>query len=166
MTRITPTAARRLLGGLLSEPTDTPRRPKRIPRPVGLKPQPTPQEPAQTTTAPLIVSVAGHAVTVNHMYRPRRGGGKVLTEAAQAWYDFAIPTIRADAQGYAVPAGSLRLTVVVYALPRTTDIDNILKGSVDAIARALDFDDRRIDYLAVARGIGKPARTVYTLEQL
>jgi Holliday junction resolvase RusA-like endonuclease len=149
--------AGRLLRDLLSEAARAPKR------------RPAPQKPAQTATdplPPLIVSVAGLPPTVNHMYIARRGGGRTLSAEACAWYDHAIPAIKAGAVGYAVPDGALRLTIVLYSLPRSRDLDNALKASQDAIAKALGFDDKRIAYLTVARGTGRPARTVYTLEAL
>lgn len=156
--RTTEAQARRLLAGLLSE--EAPRAPKR---------RRTPEKPAQTDTgpsAPLVVSVGGLPPTVNHMYLTVRGGGRVLTPEARAWYDRACKAIAESAAGYVVPGGPLRLTIVLYALPRSRDLDNALKAAQDALAKALGFDDKRIDYLAVARGAGKPQRTVYTLEAL
>lgn len=117
-------------------------------------------------TTPLIVSVAGHPPTVNHMYLTTRDGARILTPRARAWYDLAIPTIQDGARGWACPAGPLRLELVLYALPRTRDIDNATKAAIDAIARAVGFDDRRIDMLTVIRGAGRPARTAYTLGAL
>lgn len=125
-----------------------------------------PPRAAATGTPPLIVTVTGLPPTVNHMYVTTRGGGRVLSAAARAWYDRAVPAIREAAAGWAVPDGSLRLTIVLYHLPRSRDLDNALKAAQDAAAKALGFDDKRVDYLAVARGVGKPARTVYTLEAL
>lgn len=115
---------------------------------------------------PLIVTVAGLPPSVNHLYAPRRGGGRTLTPEARAWYDTAVAEIRDGARGYAVPDGPLRLTIVLYALPRSRDVDNAMKAAIDAAAKALNFNDKWVDYLAVARGVGKPARTVYTLEAL
>lgn len=168
MTRISEAAAKRLLAGLLGDAPATPARRKGATKEITRRQPPTPQEPAQRATghAPLIVTVAGLPPTVNHLYVTARGGRRVLTEAARAWYDAAIPAIREGARGYAVPPGYLRLSIVLYHLPRSRDIDNALKAAQDALARALGFDDKRIDVLTVARGVGKPARTVYTLEAL
>lgn len=156
--RVTPSQARRLLAGLLSE--EAPRVPKR---------RRTPENGAHAATgasAPLVVSVAGLPPTVNHMYLTVRGGGRVLTPEARDWYDRACSAIAESAAGYVVPSGPLKLTIVLYHLSRARDLDNALKAAQDALAKALGFDDKRIDYLAVARGVGKPPRTVYTLESL
>lgn len=161
MTRVTPAQAARLLARLMNETAQD--APGRATRARGASKAPTPMS---DTPAPLIVTVGALPPTVNHMYIARRGGGRTLTDEARAWYDLAIPAIREQARGYVVPPGALRLSVVLYSLSRARDLDNALKATQDAIARALEFDDKRIDYLAVARGVGKPARTVYTLEAL
>jgi Holliday junction resolvase RusA-like endonuclease len=104
--------------------------------------------------------------TVNHLYRNRRGGGRCLSPAAEAWYAYAVPTLRLQCR-CAVPSGSLRLRISVHGLPRTTDVDNVLKAAVDALARALAFDDRYIDDLRIVRvpvKRGGVKRTVYELE--
>ena len=106
--------------------------------------------------------------TVNHLYRNRRGGGRCLSAAAEAWYDYAIPVLRSQPR-YAVPSGPLRLRIRVHGLPHTTDVDNVLKAAVDALARALEFDDRRIDDLRIVRipvRRGEQRLTVYDLEAL
>jgi len=88
--------------------------------------------------------------TVNHLYRNRRGGGRCLSAAAEAWYDYAIPVLRSQPR-HAVPSGPLRLRIRVHGLPRTTDLDNVSKAAIDALARALEFDDRWIDDLRIVR---------------
>jgi Holliday junction resolvase RusA-like endonuclease len=106
--------------------------------------------------------------TVNHLYRNRRGGGRCLSAAAEAWYDYAIPTLRLQARP-AVPRGPLRLRINVHGLPRTTDVDNVLKAAIDALRRALEFDDRWIDDLRIVRipvRRGGVRFTVYELEAL
>jgi Holliday junction resolvase RusA-like endonuclease len=116
--------------------------------------------------------VAAIPPTVNHLYVTRRGGGRCLSVAAQAWYDVAIPSLQVYAattgQRAVVPAKTrLRVAVTVFGLPRTTDIDNIGKASVDALARALEFDDRWIDDLRLVRGVwrkGQGKGTYYTVE--
>lgn len=163
MTRITEARAAQLLANLLSSPATGPALPqdKRKPRARVI----TPPE-AQEAVEPLIVSVPGLPPSVNHMYIARRGGGRTLSAEACAWYDHAIPVIKAGAVGWAVPSGPLRLTIALYSMSRARDLDNALKAGQDALAKALGFDDKLIYYLAVARGVGKPARTVYTLERL
>ena len=106
--------------------------------------------------------------TVNHLYRNRRGGGRCLSAAAEAWYDYAIPVLRSQPR-YAVPSGPLRLRIRVHGLPRTTDLDNVSKAAIDALARALEFDDRWIDDLRIVRipvRRGEQRLTVYDLEAL
>lgn len=161
MTRITPAEARRLLGGLLDQESPAPMALQRA-----VRAREASKAPTLPDNYPIIVTVPALPPTVNHLYVTARGGRRVLTEAARAWYDLAIPAIAAQARGYTVPAGPLRLSIVLYHLSRSRDLDNALKASQDAIAKALGFDDKRIDLLTVARGVGKPARTVYTLEAL
>ena len=106
--------------------------------------------------------------TVNHLYRARRGGGRCLSAAAVAWYDYAIPLIRSQARSN-VPPGPLRLRIEVYGLPRTTDVDNVIKAALDALARALEFDDRMVDDLRITRipvKRGAAKSTAYELEAL
>ena len=126
--RVTPAQARRLLADLMSE--EAPRAPKR---------RRTPEngvQPATAPSAPLVVSVAGLPPTVNHMYLTVRGGGRVLTPEARAWYDRACKAIAESAAGYIVPGGPLKLTIVLYALQRSRDLDNALKTAQDALAKA------------------------------
>lgn len=117
---------------------------------------------------PMHATVDALPPTVNHMYCAGRGGKRYLSDGARTWYETAVLSIRAQVGMKRLPHKTpLRLSIVVYGLPRTTDIDNIGKASVDAIAKALEFDDRWIDALHIERGPwkrGQAVRTVYCLE--
>ena len=116
----------------------------------------------------IILTVDALPPTVNHLYRNRRGGGRCLSAAAEAWYHHAIPVLRLQARP-AVTCTPLRLRIEVHGLPRTTDVDNVLKAAVDALAIALEFDDRWIDDLRIVRvpvRRGGARFTVYELEAL
>jgi Holliday junction resolvase RusA-like endonuclease len=122
----------------------------------------------------ITIYVSAIPPTVNHIYRAGRGGARYLSQAAISWYEYAIPEIRSYLQTTRQPTTvppktRLRVTVTVLGLPRTTDIDNIGKASIDALARALGFDDRWIDDLRLVRGAwkkGDDTGTAYTLEVL
>ncbi len=126
------------------------------------------------TTPPLLAQVDALAPSVNHLYATARRRSKqtgklvpvrFLTPAAEAWYALAIPAIRAaaEAAGWAAPPGPLAVTVHLYGLAATRDIDNVLKGTLDAAAQALGFDDSRISRLLVVRAGPRPYRTVIAI---
>lgn len=122
---------------------------------------------------PLLVQVDALAPSVNHLYvtvrRRRKDGRKVpskhLTAAAEAWYGLAVPVVRAAAShaGWILPDGPLALAVHLYGLAGNRDIDNVLKGTIDAVAQALGFNDARITRLLVVRAGPRPYRTVIAL---
>lgn len=105
-----------------------------------------------TTTARLIVAIPRLSPSVNHMYRPRAGGGRALSDEAMAFRDEAVAHIRAAAGGarFTVPAGDLAVDLrFTFPTRRRADLDNRAKAAIDALAIALGFDDARVKFITL-----------------
>ncbi|MBX6770870.1 MAG: RusA family crossover junction endodeoxyribonuclease [Chloroflexi bacterium] len=90
--------------------------------------------------------------SVNHLYA-RFADRVVLTDAGLAYHDEVAVTLR----GQTVPP-DVRFRVTIHLhFPdrRRRDLDNALKLLLDAVSRALGFDDSRIDELHVYRALDR-----------
>lgn len=95
-------------------------------------------------------------VSVNHIYRPNGRGGRILTDAARAFRDEIILTIRqsATAGGTArgLPEGDLSFSLDIHPpTHRRQDGDNWLKLICDSVAAAFSIDDSRFSEHHVVR---------------
>ncbi len=93
--------------------------------------------------------------TVNHSWRPNGKGGKLLTEKHKQFRAVVGELVRAAGNGQPLRG---RLKVLIRATPpdkRARDLDNLLKGLLDALQHAgMYADDAAIDDLHIYRAAG------------
>ena len=91
--------------------------------------------------------------SVNHMYLPRRGGGRRLSPDAAAWKQaayFAALEVFPDAL-----TGEIEVVYDFYFPDRRPDIDNCLKALNDALQGAAYLNDRQIMKITASKYLDK-----------
>lgn len=91
--------------------------------------------------------------SVNHMYLPRRGGGRRLSPDAAAWKQaayFAALEVFPDAL-----TGEIEVVYDFYFPDRRPDIDNGLKALNDALQGAAYINDRQIMKITASKYLDK-----------
>lgn len=91
--------------------------------------------------------------SVNHMYLPRRGGGRRLSPDASAWKQaayFAALEVFAE-----MLTGEIEAVYDFYFPDKRSDIDNGLKALNDALQGAAYVNDRQISRLTVMKHVDR-----------
>jgi Holliday junction resolvase RusA-like endonuclease len=116
----------------------------------------------EITTVPFLkVFVAGKPVSVNLMYEAGSGGkkyGKHKSKETQAWQAYVwyeVARARAYTHGHRL---HLPLRIEMEFFQVKGDADNYGKATQDAIAQALDVDDRHFTEVTVRRAAWVPRR--------
>lgn len=107
-----------------------------------------------------IIRLDGLPPSTNHGYGVTAKSGKARmykTSEAKAWQEAVMLVTRARRcqphQEWKDKTISIQITLE--ARDRRMDIDGGVKLTLDAVAKALDFNDKMVDYLSVLRLVGE-----------
>jgi Holliday junction resolvase RusA-like endonuclease len=113
----------------------------------------------------LAFTIEQYPPSVNHIYRPRRGGGLYLTDEGNAYkkwttLDASRAVHRTGWTPPAKPKGKRAPTLLVVELyffspDWRTDCDNCLKLTLDAISAGIEYNDRYFLPRAMGRQVDK-----------
>jgi Holliday junction resolvase RusA-like endonuclease len=116
---------------------------------------PDEREPAEGSLAigvGLVLLLSALPPSVNNLYPQGRDGRRHLSREGRAWHDLvAAECLAARLRPFADRRTRLDMAVWFRGLGYTRDLDGTLKALVDALAAALNFDDRYVESINAKR---------------
>lgn len=103
--------------------------------------------------------------SVNHYWKNRRGGGRYVGEAGQAYHKAVGEVCRTH--GLSPFTGRVVMTVTVYRKENRGDLDNYCKALLDALAGHAYVNDKQVYELHLYKALDrKNPRVELTIDEL